>query len=508
MSECEKEMEAMTDRTNGHTLKRKANEVSRRRTSLKIHSPPPTMAPIIVPGSPNGKYKYIDEVVDDDVIEDEYEDFDDDEEDVDDDFEDDDEVDDYVSDDDMILPDSEFVLPPPERDQQPRVSSPVSERWQPDTNSFHLPFGEMTIMLHDVRYILQVPIKGKCLRDGDQAGLMAAMASLLGLSEIDLDTVCLPGTKANWIKSNAICVPAMLKRVQTAQSPEDEAKIYLMCLLGTNLLPDKSSDRVRLPLLQYLKQIKSIKEYAWGAAALAWMYRELGVASHPDPRDDGSPLAGRWDGATDVGPDGFRRRLEHYRRTLDEMHAGFVTWLPFHKNPGFDAPDPLFRGVIHFVDVAEHYDPSRVLRQFGYVQVIPEPRIEPEVQKRPVRGVSYTVTFSASTDSFWGCKTARISLDKISVPVDERRDAPEYMSWYLPQTHLRIIPPTAGVQIQLELPLDQAAFQIIDGINPLLCGEGELSDAEIVRNYRSVVPSVWRMFREFRQRRLARPFHG
>ncbi|CAN0857659.1 Protein MAINTENANCE OF MERISTEMS [Linum grandiflorum] len=364
------------------------------------------------------------------------------------------------------------------------------ERWQPDTNSFHLPFGEMTITLHDVRYILQVPIRGKCLRDGDQAGLRAEMASLLGLSEIDLDTV------------------------------------------------------------------KSIKKYAWGAAALAWMYRELGLASraesksiggcltllqswiyeyfecfrpsigHPDPRDDGSPLAGRWDGATDVGPDGFRRRLEHCRRTLDEMHAGFFTWLPFHKNPGFDAPDSLFRGVIRFVDVAEHYDPSRVLRQFGYVHVIPEPRIEPEVQKRPVRGVSYTVTFSASMDSFWGCKTTRISLDKISVPVDETRDvAPEYMSWYLPRTHLRIIPPTAGIQIQLELPLDQvgsifrfvssyfhincvfgffmigylecfvtwffqAAFQIIDGINPLLCGEGQLSDAEIVRNYRSVVPSV------------------
>ncbi|CAN0827444.1 Serine/threonine-protein phosphatase 7 long form homolog [Linum grandiflorum] len=97
------------------------------------------------------------------------------------------------------------------------------ERWQPDTNSFHLPFGEMTITLHDVRYILQVPIKGKCLRDSDQADLRAEMASLLGLSEIDLDTACLPGTKANWIK-------------------KDEAKIYLMCLLGTNLLPDKSSD--------------------------------------------------------------------------------------------------------------------------------------------------------------------------------------------------------------------------------------------------------------------------
>ncbi|CAN0916953.1 hypothetical protein LINGRAHAP2_LOCUS30003 [Linum grandiflorum] len=136
------------------------------------------------------------------------------------------------------------------------------------------------------------------------------------------------------------------------------------------------------------------------------------------------------------------------------MHAGFVTWLPFHKNPGFDASDSLFRGVIRCVDIAEHS--SRVLRQFGYVQVIPEPKIEPEVQKRHVRGVSYIVTFSTSTDSFWGCKTARISLDKIYVPVDETREvAPEYMSWYLPRTHLWIIPPIAGVQIQPQVPLDQ-----------------------------------------------------
>ncbi|OMP02689.1 hypothetical protein CCACVL1_02725 [Corchorus capsularis] len=28
------------------------------------------------------------------------------------------------------------------------------ERWQPDTNTFHMPYGEMTIMLHDVQHIL------------------------------------------------------------------------------------------------------------------------------------------------------------------------------------------------------------------------------------------------------------------------------------------------------------------------------------------------------------------
>ena len=37
----------------------------------------------------------------------------------------------------------------------PLISAFV-ERWQPDTNNFHLPFGEMTIMLHDVQCIISL----------------------------------------------------------------------------------------------------------------------------------------------------------------------------------------------------------------------------------------------------------------------------------------------------------------------------------------------------------------
>ncbi|CAI0475429.1 unnamed protein product [Linum tenue] len=37
------------------------------------------------------------------------------------------------------------------------------ERWQPDTNTFHLPFGEMMILLHDVQYLLQIPVEGRLM---------------------------------------------------------------------------------------------------------------------------------------------------------------------------------------------------------------------------------------------------------------------------------------------------------------------------------------------------------
>ncbi|CAI0382800.1 unnamed protein product [Linum tenue] len=34
------------------------------------------------------------------------------------------------------------------------------ERWQPDTNTFHMPFGEMSILLHNVHHILCIPVGG------------------------------------------------------------------------------------------------------------------------------------------------------------------------------------------------------------------------------------------------------------------------------------------------------------------------------------------------------------
>ncbi|XXG47977.1 hypothetical protein AAC387_Pa02g2533 [Persea americana] len=41
------------------------------------------------------------------------------------------------------------------------MGSAFVERWQPETNTFHMPFGEMTISLDDVSTILGIPVTGK-----------------------------------------------------------------------------------------------------------------------------------------------------------------------------------------------------------------------------------------------------------------------------------------------------------------------------------------------------------
>lgn len=43
------------------------------------------------------------------------------------------------------------------------VASAFVERWQPETNTFHMPYGEMTITLDDVGTILGIPMTGRSI---------------------------------------------------------------------------------------------------------------------------------------------------------------------------------------------------------------------------------------------------------------------------------------------------------------------------------------------------------
>lgn len=57
------------------------------------------------------------------------------------------------------------------------------------------------------------------------------------------------------------------------------AKAYLLFLLGCMLFVDKSSTRVWVAYLEYLKKLYEVQEYPWGVATLAHLYRHLGFAT-------------------------------------------------------------------------------------------------------------------------------------------------------------------------------------------------------------------------------------
>ena len=65
--------------------------------------------------------------------------------------------------------------------------SAFCERWYPETTTFHLPFGEMTITLDDVASILHIPVTGSMislsqpLRVDDANALLV---ELLGITDV------------------------------------------------------------------------------------------------------------------------------------------------------------------------------------------------------------------------------------------------------------------------------------------------------------------------------------
>ena len=59
-------------------------------------------------------------------------------------------------------------------------------------------------------------------------------------------------------------------------------RAYLLYLLGCTLFVDKSGTRVPIIYLTLLTDLSSVRTYAWGAAALAYLYRQLGLATRKE----------------------------------------------------------------------------------------------------------------------------------------------------------------------------------------------------------------------------------
>ncbi|CAN1237882.1 Protein MAIN-LIKE 2 [Linum grandiflorum] len=322
-------------------------------------------------------------------------------------------------------------------------------------------------------------------------------------------------------------------------SDADAAQMWLLCLLGSSLFVDKTSDRVRVQLVEFIRVTDLITKYAWGTATLAWLYLELGKATRadivgragclhllqswiheyfphtrksvaqPEPRREGEPLCGRW-ASTDAiagGPAGRDKRLAYYRRLLDSLESEDVTWLPFGPDPAERVPDSTFRGVIRFGDIAEHYDPMRVLRQFGYVQDVPDEVPWPSECTRGCLS-PYVVTWATSHDGAWSSRGNRRYISVMYRRCSEEEDvAPGYMQWYMDRTHPRIL---RTIDERVDCPPElniigfiQLAFRILDGLHPMLADPGGLP-AETMEELCTRVHDI---YVDFRRQRPARRFY-
>lgn len=152
------------------------------------------------------------------------------------------------------------------------------DRWRPETHTFHLPAGEMTVTLQDVAMILGLPINGRVVSGTiTPDGWRDRVEMLVGVRpdeppEGNQDKRP-TGVSSGWMTTHFGHPPPL---DATDAVVERFARAWLWHMLAGFLFPDGSGNTVSWMWLDILGQDwEAIGTYSWGSGVLAWLYRQM-----------------------------------------------------------------------------------------------------------------------------------------------------------------------------------------------------------------------------------------
>ncbi|CAI0384264.1 unnamed protein product, partial [Linum tenue] len=185
---------------------------------------------------------------------------------------------------------------------------------------------------------------------------------------------------------------------------EQFARAYALSLIGGVLFSDRSGATVHLQYLLLIEDWQRAGRFAWGAAVLSYLYREM--ETRAQATEDASPRGLRWLSANSRQ---YGDQLFQYRLWFDAMDT--VVWQPYLERAlhlrGSVIQSETFRAVVPLICFSSMmwHHPDRVLRQFGMRQHEPHP--EAEVRfflRQATRGPSHgqqLVHASRESLAFW-----------------------------------------------------------------------------------------------------------
>jgi hypothetical protein len=160
----------------------------------------------------------------------------------------------------------------------PNLISAFVERWHPETSSFHMPFGEMTITLDDVACLLHIPIRGEFYtpRSLTEEEAAALGAELFG---VNLQYVATETRKQRGGYFSQQWLFDIFKMQCMVRNYDCAARAYMLLLVGCTILTDKSWTRVDAKYLPMFATLSTCGRFSWAAAALVCLYDNLNDAS-------------------------------------------------------------------------------------------------------------------------------------------------------------------------------------------------------------------------------------
>ena len=163
----------------------------------------------------------------------------------------------------------------------PLVSA-LADRWRPETHSFHLRTGEMTVTLEDVSLITGLAINGRPLcMSTNSDGWREQMIALIGMAPTEAEANVEEGEEKKkrerkaagaaftWIQNNfATCPPDA-----TDDVIQTHARVYMWYIVSRTLFPDSTGKNAPWMWLKALTVFDS--KWSWGSATLAYLYRQV-----------------------------------------------------------------------------------------------------------------------------------------------------------------------------------------------------------------------------------------
>ncbi|KAK9996213.1 hypothetical protein SO802_020899 [Lithocarpus litseifolius] len=238
----------------------------------------------------------------------------------------------------------EGLLRLPGREIDHGLITALVERWRPETHTFHMPYGEVTITLQDVEVLLGLPVDGEAITGSTEKIWVTVCQEFLGFQPVNNERKQLDGQR--------ILIKRLLEQVADALPPnadEDQvhkyARCYILALLGDTIFVDKSGDRVHLMWVQQLEDLRNPRRWVWV----------------PSKKNRPAHI--------------FRDR---YRQQIASMLPGQVVWQPYEADledlpPWCVAGRAVWTATVPLVcfHLVELHTPDRVVRQFGMIQEIP-----------------------------------------------------------------------------------------------------------------------------------------
>ncbi|KAL5184335.1 Serine/threonine-protein phosphatase 7 long form [Glycine soja] len=145
------------------------------------------------------------------------------------------------------------------------------ERWRPETHTFHLRCGDATITLQDVSVLLGLRTDGAPLIGSKNLDWVDLCEELLGVrpqeGELEGSVV-----KLSWLAHHFSHINIDEGNIEQLQR---FTRAWIHRFIGGIFFVNKSSSRVSLRYLQFLRDFEQCSTYAWGLAVLAYLYREM-----------------------------------------------------------------------------------------------------------------------------------------------------------------------------------------------------------------------------------------